>query len=515
MTWTSDRSGMASKGVFRSAQMPQAIAKKVKRPMMNRLVALHAINLEIMLARSSLLRAHLHTGHAPHPTDRSLELALGVDQEIRGGHHSLAGRKTGQNLDIALHARAHLHVPRLEGPLPLVDENELFRPAVQERLVRHDETFAKGDLQFYIGVHLRLQLPVFRVGKLEANLHGPGFLLQDRVNVTHLATEDLSGVGGQCHARRLAKLDHWNLVFVDLSLDPDSGKIGHLVQVLTGHHLLAANSHLFDHDPIDGRVNRHTLAWRPCSLKIGDLLVADIPVLKAPLRGIHQCLRPGDDIRKAALGQRLPRSQSLQLPLLGRDQIRTVNGEERLPLLNGLPRKVHQQALDPPLDLDIDVGEASFVELHHPNRPDRPLNRPVFDHAGFQPDQLLSLRADHYRSRGHLHLGRSRRLALRTRGRCRFMPGMIPIAYGLSDRLPRRRRPAAQPLLESHPAAIPHDKDCADGGNHYTPGDDPLHSSYPLSHGVLLSIQRRRRPTPTSPGLSDTLPASGSTPSQN
>src|SRR5574337_501399 len=308
MTWTSDRSGMASKGVFRSAQMPQAIAKKVKRPMMNRLVALHAINLEIMLARSSLLRAHLHTGHAPHPTDRSLELALGVDQEIRGGHHSLAGRKTGQNLDIALHARAHLHVPRLEGPLPLVDENELFRPAVQERLVRHDETFAKGDLQFYIGVHLRLQLPVFRVGKLEADLHRAGFLRQDRVDVAHLAAKELSGVGGECHARRLAKFDQWNLIFVDLPLDPDGGKIGYLVQALTGHHLLPANSHLFDDDPIDGRVNRHALTWCPCSLQISDLLVADVPVLQTPFRGIHQRLRPGGDIREAAFTERLPRS---------------------------------------------------------------------------------------------------------------------------------------------------------------------------------------------------------------
>src|SRR5574337_1661294 len=99
MIWTSDRSGMASKGVFRSAQIPQATAKSVKRPMMNRLVALHSINFEIMLARSSLLRRHLHAGHAPYPADGGLELALGVDQEIRGGHHPLAGRKTGQNLD--------------------------------------------------------------------------------------------------------------------------------------------------------------------------------------------------------------------------------------------------------------------------------------------------------------------------------------------------------------------------------------------------------------------------------
>src|SRR5574337_507890 len=91
MTWTSDRSGMASKGVFRSAQIPQTIAKKVKSPIMNRLVALHSINFVIMLARSSLLRAHLHAGHAPHPTDGGLELALGVDQEIRGGHYPLAG----------------------------------------------------------------------------------------------------------------------------------------------------------------------------------------------------------------------------------------------------------------------------------------------------------------------------------------------------------------------------------------------------------------------------------------
>ena len=61
--------------------------------------------------------------------------------------------------------------------------------------------------------------------------------------------KDFPGIIGEGDLRLLPRLDEGQLVLVDLAEDPDPGEVGDLVQVFSGHDLLALKDVLLDHDP--------------------------------------------------------------------------------------------------------------------------------------------------------------------------------------------------------------------------------------------------------------------------
>src|ERR1041385_4792080 len=117
MTWTSDRSGIASIGVLRSAQYPEPTIARMKRTTRNAFRAenwmMRSITASSHSRRAGRRRAaafgrtrvlvlrmvhatHVHGSHVHprhrhrHRLHRGHQVGLGVDQELRRGHDALA-----------------------------------------------------------------------------------------------------------------------------------------------------------------------------------------------------------------------------------------------------------------------------------------------------------------------------------------------------------------------------------------------------------------------------------------
>src|SRR6058998_1506429 len=109
ITWVSERSGIASTGVFRNARTPKAAATRTATMVSARFRAHHAMRRSI-IAPLPFLR-------------RRLEPALRGDQEIPRGHDDLAGFDAGDYLVKVAGLRSQRDGARREPAVPEIYEH--------------------------------------------------------------------------------------------------------------------------------------------------------------------------------------------------------------------------------------------------------------------------------------------------------------------------------------------------------------------------------------------------------
>src|SRR5487761_1581000 len=125
MTWMSDRSGMASSGVLKTAHAPAATIAAINNTISRRFRALnsmtrasillpahvhsrhvHSALIAFLLLAFHFHSAHFHAAHAGHPAHASAEAepAFRIDQKVGRGHHAIAFLQPGEHLVLLLEA---------------------------------------------------------------------------------------------------------------------------------------------------------------------------------------------------------------------------------------------------------------------------------------------------------------------------------------------------------------------------------------------------------------------------
>src|SRR3989338_4249052 len=178
MTCVSERSGIASSGIFRIAQTDATRANATKIRTRNLLWAENSMSFSTTppyrrlgdwptsAAPRSGLGASLAmlVSSTPNALQGRFEAALRIDQEVAAGHDQLTLCDTALNFVKAIRLDAHGHVPRLKHPLPLVDKHDLLGPGVKHGCLRDREDLARRDRNRGVHVHLGLQ-DILRVGQ--------------------------------------------------------------------------------------------------------------------------------------------------------------------------------------------------------------------------------------------------------------------------------------------------------------------------------------------------------------
>ena len=77
-----------------------------------------------------------------------------------------------------------------------------------------------------------------------------------------------------------------------------------------------------------------------------------------------------------------------QVLLLGGDEVRAVDGEERIVLLHRLSREVDVEVLDVAAHLEGHLGDLPLVVVEAPHGPNDLLDGPSLDAAEGEPDHL-------------------------------------------------------------------------------------------------------------------------------
>src|SRR3989338_1257787 len=206
ITWVSDRSGIASSGIFLSVQIDPIIATTTKVRTRNLLWAENSISFSITppLRRvgdwpvsaeevsdrvGSLAMLVFSTAHPTtctlarracaiwrrsafggcgrwwgHALQRGLQTTLGVDQEVAAGYDQLPLRHTTFDFVIVIRLDPDGDVPRFKQPLTLVDKRNLLGAGVKHRFFGNGQDLAHADRDRGVDEHLRLQHAV-RVGE--------------------------------------------------------------------------------------------------------------------------------------------------------------------------------------------------------------------------------------------------------------------------------------------------------------------------------------------------------------
>src|SRR5262249_8058658 len=85
----------------------------------------------------------------------SLEVALGIDQEVGGGYDCFAFSDAALDLNVAAAASAELDLARLETALSLIDQDGLSGHVVDHGAFWHGEHWVRrASFDFRIDVHL-------------------------------------------------------------------------------------------------------------------------------------------------------------------------------------------------------------------------------------------------------------------------------------------------------------------------------------------------------------------------
>ncbi len=144
--------------------------------------------------------------------------------------------------------------------------------------------------------------------------------------------------------------------------------------------------------PDTGEFDLDLIQDLPAFLQPGDLSLRNLPLLQ-PLSGsIQQRLgfvRPASGSAWGDLPQEFPDNQVV---LLGRHQLRAVDGEERLALSQNLVRLVGVYLPDPAGEANLDVGKPGFVRFDVSDSADLVLDLPILHDAGLHPNALHPLR---------------------------------------------------------------------------------------------------------------------------
>ncbi|MPN61787.1 hypothetical protein SDC9_209530 [bioreactor metagenome] len=91
-------------------------------------------------------------------TDRRLQIAFCIDQEVGGNHHRLAIPDSFQHLDIVVATLPDLDLTRFESSFLGLDQHDTAGAAVDDGRGRHGHHLTLGaHRQFDLGEHGRLQ----------------------------------------------------------------------------------------------------------------------------------------------------------------------------------------------------------------------------------------------------------------------------------------------------------------------------------------------------------------------
>jgi hypothetical protein len=230
---------------------------------------------------------------AAEAADRRFQIAFGVDQEVGRHHHLLARLHALDDLHIGVAARAKLDLTRLEAPFAFLDQHDLARAAVDDGRHRHGDHRALGrDGHLDLREHGRLEQQA-GVGQFHPDRHGARLRLERRIDVGHLALEQLVGVGIDPDLRCGTGLDQPDILLEDIGDHPDRGQVGHLVERFAGHEAHALDRLFLGHDS-RGRGTEGQGAFRFTGAgQCLDLLVGDVPAAQALQARLGELLHAG------------------------------------------------------------------------------------------------------------------------------------------------------------------------------------------------------------------------------
>jgi hypothetical protein len=171
----------------------------------------------------------------PETADRCFQVAFRIDQEVGGNDDLFAGLDAIHHFDMVLATPTQLHVPRLEAPFAVRDEDDLAGAAVDDSRIRHGHDLSLASYRhLYLGKHRGLQ-ELARIGQFDPNRHRPRFGIEGRINIGHAALEDLVRVGIDAHLRHGPRTHLTDVLFEHVGDNPHRRQVGHLIQGLARH----------------------------------------------------------------------------------------------------------------------------------------------------------------------------------------------------------------------------------------------------------------------------------------
>ena len=151
---------------------------------------------------------------------------------------------------------------------------------------------------------------------------------------------------------------------------------------------MALEGHLLDDDARDGRIDGLVQLRLPAFLEGAKLRVAQVPQtqpLPAGAKKRRRGLPRSGNLAVLEAGSTLLREQVL---LLGSDEVRAVDGEQRIALLHRLARVVDIEVLDVAAYLEGHFGDLPLVVVEAPHGPNDLLDGSPLDAAEGEPDHL-------------------------------------------------------------------------------------------------------------------------------
>ena len=169
------------------------------------------------------------------------EVAFRVDQEVRSDDDLVAFGNAFLDFDIAVAAHAGLDLARLEAAFALIDDHDLARTAVDDRVFRDgDNGLLAAAFDHDIGIHVRAQDRV-GIGELDAHARRPRLLVQHRIDEADLPGKGAVGIAARRDHHLLAGGDQTEIAFGHVGQHPDHRKIGDAEQ-----HVARLRLHAFD-----------------------------------------------------------------------------------------------------------------------------------------------------------------------------------------------------------------------------------------------------------------------------
>src|SRR3989338_3307224 len=154
ITCVSERSGIASKGIFFSDHTAAAMAAKTKVRTINLLRAENSMIFSTSPSRGLLFSMLMPPFRSGHPFQRGLKTALRIDQKITAGNDNLSFLNAAFQLIITIGLGSYCNVSWLKNSLPLVNESDLFRPGIENSSLRDAQCFPQINVKGHIHIHI-------------------------------------------------------------------------------------------------------------------------------------------------------------------------------------------------------------------------------------------------------------------------------------------------------------------------------------------------------------------------
>ena len=217
---------------------------------------------------------------------RRLEIAFGVDQEIRGNDDLVVLGQAFRDLDAAIAAPAEFYRARLETPLALVEQHHLPLAAVDDGAIRHgqDRRF-RSRRDFDVGIHIRPQQFV-GIWQLDAYPRGPRLRVHMRVDQRDRAGENAIRIGARPHRYFLPDRYQAEIAFGDIGDHPYDLMIGDTEQNRAGCGPHAVHGGAFQNLAILRRKPWHGESHFAGAFDLGDGLFRHAEIFQPPSRSL-------------------------------------------------------------------------------------------------------------------------------------------------------------------------------------------------------------------------------------